>query len=185
MKDEVIIQHIKDGEHERAIRALYPLFPKMKSVVVRNGGNETDARAIFHDSLILMLEKVEKPEFILTSKLSTFLIGIGNFLWKNEMRKRGKETAITLSEEMAISTQLEYDREEEDKLTVMENVLTQISEKCQRIIELFYFRKRTMAEIAEKLEFSSVNSAKTQKYKCIERASKLAKGKSLTYSEAL
>jgi RNA polymerase sigma factor (sigma-70 family) len=68
-----------------------------------------------------------------------------------------------------------YDEEKEQKMKVLEKVLNQVTERCKKIFELFYFKKESMTEIAKKLEFSSVNSAKTQKYKCMEKAIKLAK----------
>lgn len=54
-------------------------------------------------------------------------------------------------------------------------MLTQITDKCRKIFELFYFKKEDMNTIARELDFTSVNSAKTQKYKCMERAIELAR----------
>ena len=175
MKDEHIIAQIRKGRREKAIRHLYKEFPKIKSLICSSGGDSQAAEEIFHDSLILLIEKVSNPNFELSSKLSTYLYGINRLLWKNQLRKQNKTQELEWSDTLIISEEdLEYNYEKEEKLKKLESILATITEKCTAIFELFYFQKMKMKEIAEKLGYSSVNSAKTQKYKCVEQAVKLA-----------
>ena len=60
-----------------------------------------------------------------------------------------------------------------DALT-QEKVIASLSKKCQDIFERLYYKNQSMQEIADGLGFSSENSAKTQKYKCMEQAIKQA-----------
>ena len=71
MKDEQIISQIRQGKRNKAVRFLYKEFPKIKALICSSGGDEAIAQEIFHDSLILVIEKVSDPKFVLTSKLST------------------------------------------------------------------------------------------------------------------
>lgn len=175
MKDEKIISQIRRGKREKAIRHLYKEYPKIKALICSSGGDEAIAQEIFHDSLILLIEKVAKSDFVLSSKLSTYLYGINRFLWKNQLRKQNKNHELEWSDTLIISDEdLEYNEEKEAKLKMLESILATITEKCKAIFELFYFQKLKMKDIAEKLGYSSVNSAKTQKYKCVEQAVKLA-----------
>lgn len=175
MEDREIIQHIRQKDREKAIKELYKEFPKIKSNIQSSGGDATIAREIFHDSLILLIEKVSDPSFELSSKLSTYLYGINRFLWKNELRRRNKNHELEWKDTLIISQEdLGYDAEKEKKLQVLEQVLKKVTEKCRQIFRLFYFDKKSMKDIAALLGFSSVNSAKTQKYKCIEHAIQLA-----------
>ena len=80
-----------------------------------------------------------------------------------------KDTLILSAEDIG------YSEEKEEKIKLLEKVLTQITDKCRKIFELFYFKKEDMNTIARELDFTSVNSAKTQKYKCMERAIELAR----------
>ncbi len=176
MRDEDIISKIKKGKREKAIKELYKEFPKVRANIVSSGGDEEIAREIFHDSLILLLEKVAQPSFELTSKLSTYLYGINRFLWKNEARRRQKNPELEWRDTLILSADdLDYNGEKEQQLKLLESVLAQVTERCKKIFELFYFKKKSMKLIATELEFSSVNSAKTQKYKCMEKAILLAK----------
>lgn len=176
MTDAEVIKEIRLGKREAAIKILYKEFPKIKANIVSSGGDTEIAQEIFNDSLILLIEKVSKPDFELTSKLSTYLYGINRFLWKNEARKRQKSPELEWKDTLILSAEdIGYNEEKEMKLKLMEKVLTQVTERCKKIFELFYFKKKDMHEIARELDFSSVNSAKTQKYKCMEKAIELAK----------
>lgn len=176
MTDHEIIAEIRCGKREAAIKALYKEFPKIKANICSSGGDAEIAREIFHDSLVLLIEKVGKPEFELTSKLSTYLFGINRFLWKNEARRRNKNPELEWKDTLILSAEdIGYSEEKEEKIKLLEKVLTQITDKCRKIFELFYFKKEDMNTIARELDFTSVNSAKTQKYKCMERAIELAR----------
>lgn len=177
MTDQEIILAIRKGDREQAIRFLYQEFPKIRALILKSGCNDVVAREVFNDSLLLLIEKVKEPSFELTSKLTTYLYGINRFLVKNELRRQNK-TAYELewSDTLIISeNDLGYDTEKEERLTQLERILERVSEKCRKMFELFYFRKQSMEQIAKSLDYSSVNSAKTQKYKCIEQAYQLAK----------
>lgn len=176
MTDQEVIAQIRLGKREQAIKCLYKEFPKVKGNIISSGGDAEIAREIFHDSLILLIEKVSNPQFELTSKLSTYLFGINRFLWKNEARKRHKSPELEWKDTLILSAEdLGYNEEKEEKIKILEKVLNQVTERCKKIFELFYFKKKDMNAIAEELDFSSVNSAKTQKYKCMERAIELAR----------
>lgn len=175
MTDQEIINSIRKGRNEKPIKQLYKEFSKVKALILKEGGNAEMAQEIFNDSLVILMEKVIQSDFELTSKLTTYLYGINRFLLKNELRKQHKNVELEWRDTIILTEQdLGYDEEKEAKLNAMERILNQISEKCKEMLQLFYFKKLSMSEIAKKLNFSSVNSAKTQKYKCIERASKLA-----------
>lgn len=176
MTDKEIISAIRKGQRELALKELYKEFPKVRANILSSGGDDEIARHIFHDSLILIIEKVNKKDFELTAKMSTFLYGINRFLWKNELRKRQRNPELEWKDTLILTADdIGYDHEKEEKIQVLEKVLNQVTERCKKIFELFYFKKESMNDIAKKLEFSSVNSAKTQKYKCMEKAIQLAK----------
>lgn len=175
MQDQEIIDLIRKGRREKPIKQLYKEFPKIKNNILKSGGNKIIAEEIFNDSLMLLIEKVSNPDFVLTSKLTTYLFGINRFLWKNELRKQNKHHELEWTDTLIISADdIDYNEEKEEKLNKMEQILSTISDKCKQIINLFYYQNMKMVEIAERLGYTSVNSAKTQKYKCMERAIQMA-----------
>ena len=63
MKDKEIIEQIRNGKPNKPIQFLYKEFPKIKTMMLSAGGNAREAEEVFHDSLILLIEKVSKPDF--------------------------------------------------------------------------------------------------------------------------
>lgn len=171
-----MIASLRSGNREKPIKALYKEYPKIERLIINNGLSKEIAKEVFNDSLILLIEKVQSPDFLLTSKMTTYLYGINRFLVQNELRKQRKKNEIAWTDGMNIAdNDFGYDIEKEEKLKRLESLLTQISEKCLQLFKLFYFEKKSMSHIAAELGYTSVNSAKTQKYKCIERAHQLSK----------
>lgn len=176
MKDEELIRNIRSGKRNKALKYLYKEYPKIEANICKSGGTKEEAEEIFSDALILMIEKVCDPKFELTSKLSTYLFGIARFMWMNELKKTKRKYELEWSDTLILLEEdLDFDSEKEERLKQLEEVIAQVSERCQQIFDLFYFKKESMQSIAAQLGFSSVNSAKTQKYKCIEKSIELAK----------
>ncbi|MBI1289390.1 MAG: hypothetical protein GC178_17625 [Flavobacteriales bacterium] len=175
MKDEEIVKQIRNGNHDAPIKQLYREYPKIEALIRASGGDSNAAREIFHDALILFIEKVIDPAFEQSSKLTTYLYGINRLLWKNKLRKRQNNPELEWPDTLILTNEdLGYDHEKEDRIKTMERVLAEIAERCREILKRFYLKKESMSRIASELGFSSVNSAKTQKYKCLEQAIRLA-----------
>lgn len=175
MKESKIIHQIRNGQVDDAIRELYQELPKVRRLILAGGGTGAEAREIFHDALILLIEKVRDPSFRLTAKITTYLYGINRFLWMNKARKKRNNPEIEWADTLIIhEDELGWDEEREAKLTLLENILNDISARCREIFSRFYTRKESMSEIAAAMGFSGLASAKTQKYKCMEHAIKLA-----------
>jgi RNA polymerase sigma factor (sigma-70 family) len=175
MKDNEIIENIRSGQRNKAIKLMYKNFPAIRANICKSGGTNEEAEEVFTDALLLLIEKVSDPRFELSSKLSTYLYGIARFIWLNELKKTNRKHELEWSDTLILLAEdLDYDSEKEAQLKMLETIISQVSAKCQDIFERFYFKKESMQTIAESLGFTSIDSAKTQKYKCLEKAIGLA-----------
>lgn len=175
MSDEKIIELLKVNKTDRAFSKLYIDFPKVKKMILSKGGTKDDAQDIFQEALIILYNKVNQGDFKLTSKIGTYLYSVSRFLWKDQLIKNNKTVDSDFSNDQLIETnkeELEEIIKKEEKLQVIEQVLKEISQKCQEIFELFYFKKLSMKDIAIKMKYTSERVARTQKYKCVEQAKK-------------
>lgn len=175
MSDEKIIELLKVNKTDRAFSKLYTDFPKVKKMILSKGGTKDDAEDIFQEALIILYNKVNQGDFKLTSKIGTYLYSVSRFLWKDQLIKNNKTVDSDFSNDQLIETnkeELEEIIKKEEKLQVIEQVLKEISQKCQEIFELFYFKKLSMKDIAIKMKYTSERVARTQKYKCVEQAKK-------------
>ncbi|MFN8257342.1 MAG: sigma-70 family RNA polymerase sigma factor [Bacteroidales bacterium] len=174
MTDQEIISLIKKRKHSKALANLYKNYPSVQKYVINYGGTITDAEDIFQDGLIILLDKTNKNNFILHSSLATFLFGI----CKNLCREKFRNSKRTLNEDhLPEDSELEINAaefyEEERKYNALDRILIETGNKCMDLLKMFYIDNLSMKTIAVKLGFSSETSAKTQKYKCIEKARNL------------
>lgn len=178
MTDLEILQLIRQQKLEKPVKELYKHFPTVRLTLLKYGANEHSVPEIFNDALVILIEKVSDVHFELSSKLSTYLIGITLNNLRNLLRKEAKDSAfIRFSSELPESyfnVLNEFDSEKEEKLKIVDQILSTIQERCQQLLKFFYFEKKGMDEIAQLMNFSSPQSAKTQKYKCLEKAHKMA-----------
>ena len=63
-------------------------LPMVRLMVTQLGGNSEDAKDIFQEGLMIMLEKIDNKEFALTCKFKTFLYCVCENLWKSVLVKR-------------------------------------------------------------------------------------------------
>lgn len=178
MSDRRIIQLIRRGKDSIALEKLYKIYPAVEDYVSKNSGTKQDAADIFQDALSIFIIKVKDDDFRLSSSISTYLFGICKNLNYEKNRKSKKKAKFenNFLSEADIKTVEEY-IEEEEKYKKLDDALQASGKKCLELLELFYYRKLSMKVIAKLLGYTNEKSAKTQKYKCLEKARKLVNDK--------
>ncbi|MBL7930534.1 MAG: sigma-70 family RNA polymerase sigma factor [Bacteroidia bacterium] len=172
MKDSHIIDLLKSNRYAKVSEKLYGYFPVIKKLILKNSGNREDAEDIYQEALIILIKKIKDPSFELRSSLNTYLYSICRFLWSERLKKKNKkpETGFEKYRDGFQVNELETFQKNESDIRLAEKAFQQLGEKCKQLLMLFYFKKMTMANIAQKLNFNSENVAKNQKYRCIEKA---------------
>jgi len=169
MKDAEILARMRKGD-ETALEYLYQKYYRMMiKLVVSNSGTEYEAKDIYQEALIVLWQKAVSDNLVLTSKISTYLYSICQNLWRKELDRKSR-----LSSETKDKTEyMQHDREERGR--VIRECIEQLGETCQKVLTYYYFDGMSMNDIAEKLNFSSTDTAKTKKYKCKKRLDQLVK----------
>lgn len=161
-------------QDRKVIRAIYQNFAdRVSNYILQKGGSAEDAKDIFQDALMIILEKVQFADFQLNSTFYTFLFSVNKMLWYNKSRKKSRNTVSipddnTLRDVQNVEQQL-LDRE-------MDNIYRQnfskLGELCQQLLRLF-FAKKDMTTIANQLKLKNEHTARTRKYRCREQLKKL------------
>jgi len=161
MKDRELIEKIKKGD-ETALDFLYKKnYRMMIKMIVWNKGSEDEAKDIYQEALIVLWQKIiEDEEFVLTSKISTYLYSICQNLWRKELERKKKHSA----EQPERGETPDMDAEE--RVMIIHKCIQELGETCKKILTYYYFDKLSMNAIAEKLGFANADTAKTKKYKC-------------------
>ena len=172
MNNTKITNWLREGKEEKAFSKLYSLFPKVEKYICLNSGSKDEALDIFQEGLICLYHKCKDNTEL---QIDGFLIQTCKFLWQNELRKKKVRFGDSeKSNQLIYEDELEGLLEKEEKLIQVEAIVKQISKKCREIFELFYFKSMSMTEVAKSVGYKSVQSAKVQKYKCMEQARNLA-----------
>ncbi len=176
MSDKRIIELIRKGKDALALKKLYSNYPAVVKLIIESGGSPEDAKDIFQDALSIFVMKVADDNFTLTSSISTYIFGICKNLNHEKMRNTKKRINFekTLSkEEHEISNTVSKYLEEEEKYKKIDKALEKTGSKCLKLLQLYYYQRFSMKQIAKILGYNNESSAKTQKYKCLEKVRKL------------
>lgn len=160
--------------NDLVLRALYKKFytPVLK-YVVNNSGNSELAEDIYQETIIVLYENVQKPEFQLNCQLQTFIYSIAKRLWLKHLRKHAHVVKWNENEEddgyFDVSFEMAEHLKQEEQIRKMNESLENLGEPCRTLLKDFYVFKMNMDEISEKFGYTNSDNAKNQKYKCLQR----------------
>ena len=180
MPDKQILELLRKGDHHKVLENLYKGYLPIKQFIQKHGGSEDDVKDVFQEALIIFYQKAVKPEFQLTSKISTYLYSTCRYIWKDRLKQKNM---FVSHDDFSFTDVENYTVENTEENRSLDRILIQLSDKCQSVLEGYYILKMSMKEIADSFGYSSVGSAKNQKYKCLEKAKTLAKQELLNHSK--
>lgn len=171
MEDESVISLIQQGKHSNALDHLYKGFPTIEKFILKNGGSKEDAADLFQESLVIFCQNVLSGKFEYgASTINTYIFSICKYKWKDELKRLNKHIQADFDTPIDIEADLQEHLLLEQRFNTMEQVLHHIGTHCSKLLKLFYIEKKSMAEIADVMQYASIGSAKNQKYKCLEKA---------------
>ncbi|GAB3900460.1 hypothetical protein GCM10028803_23380 [Larkinella knui] len=159
------------SDREKTLERIYAkTFPMVRHYIREHGGTTDDAKDIFHEAMILYYEKTVHEQLILTSSVSTFLMGICKNLWRQHVDRQSRNTALTENHDEL----LWEEPEENDEPTALKlmTFVEQLGESCKSILVSFYYFGQRLEHIAVQHGYQSIRSATVQKFKCLERLRK-------------
>ncbi|WDF69446.1 sigma-70 family RNA polymerase sigma factor [Sphingobacterium oryzagri] len=175
--DLEILRGIEAGNN-LAIQKLYKLyFPPIAKMIINNQGSREEAQDIFQETVMVLYDRVTRGNFELSSKLQTFLYAVSKRLWLKQLTRGASKYHKDLIDDLADSLAAEEAIEEhaitEANFLQMEDALNSLGEPCKTILQDFYLKNASMADICEKFGYTNPDNAKNQKYKCLQRLKKM------------
>jgi len=152
--DQEIIQGLKGGEQYAVKYLAKDYFPVISYYISKNNGNEEDAKDIFQDALFIIIEKINKNDFVLQGSLSTYLFAICKNLW---LMALDRQKAAKNYELRRLTDHMDNDFTEAGDSVFYENIFRQsfdaMDQVSQKILKM-YWMEISPSEIAEKLGYS-------------------------------
>lgn len=171
--DETLILGIRNQENA-ALNFVYKNYFRMiRDFVLKNNGSYDDAKDVFQECVISLVEKLIDKPFELTSSFKTYFYSMCRYNWLKKLK--GQNRFLKINE---LQFEIVEDKEEvfdnEIKFEKI-NLLSSLGEKCQEILKLYYYNQISMAEIALKMNYTNADNVKNQKFKCVEQLKKKIK----------
>ena len=174
-QDQQIVARIQMGDKESLVELYRSYNGMITQLVLGMGGSQDDVDDVFQESLIAIWENMRKPDFTLSSKLSTYLYSIA----KNQCMRLLDKRKRTQNEDP-----LEHTRKVEgptpDKAmdeSLVRKALQQLGDLCRSILIMYYYDGFDMKNIAKAHHFTNANVAKSKKYQCLKQLEGLVKQK--------
>ena len=144
--------------------------------------SRSDCEDIFQDAFIVLYKKIIDGEFVLTSSLSTYFLGICRNKAYEKMRDMGKE--LNIIDEYPSSSKDEFEDERIDRLLALEDdtehiearkeaivreIVSKLPSPCDKILWGFYRDGFSMKMLASMYNYKSEGSVKVTKHRCGEK----------------
>lgn len=152
-------------------------FPVVARFVSKSGGSFQDARDIFHDALVIYVERRELNDI---EHPDRYITGIAKHLWLRKYEKNKYHVRLD-DYENALTIPSDYFPTVSSARLL--RFLQSTGNKCLELLRSFYFDNVSMKKLAENFGYSSERSATVQKFKCIEKLRESIKEKSATYED--
>lgn len=177
MDDVQIIEEIKSGNSELLSR-LYEDHRKEFCLwlIKQYGSQMDDALEVYQETIIALFENITSGKLQeLNSSLKTYLFSIGKNKYLSMARKRGRNVGSEGHLEVIKdgADELEEVKIKDERLTLVEASLKKLGDHCRQLLTMYYYEKLSMERIMKRLDYKNANTAKNQKYKCMQKLRKL------------
>ena len=160
-----------------AYEALYKqYYISVERFILKNSGTVEDAKDIFQDSLLVLLQKLKADDFELSASLKTYIIAIGKNLWFKKLRHISYYAEVEMTDAYSnrfyneISTSI---LNEKTYRELLQTFMGKITKHCNYLLQALFFKRKSMDVVQQEFGYSSVHNAQNQKHKCISQLRKV------------
>jgi len=140
------------------------------------GLNKEDIIDLFQDTIVILYRNVLEKEIIEIQNPKAYIFKIGQNLIFQKLREKKKQKNLKQNSDFLKSLVLpsfgDIDAHNADS-TKLHKQIDKLGHRCKNIILAYYYKNLDFNEIAELYEYSSGNTVKSQKHKCIKQLRKL------------
>lgn len=144
---------------------------------------------VFHDSILVLYEKIIVGNFELTASLQTYLNSVCRFqllnkIGKDKVNSDYQDNSVDEDDDHPMSYKStvtdcldEIEDPKENQFTAIERALILMKEAgghCYELLTLFWYHKKSMVELTQHFGYSNADNTKVQKSKCQKRLEKMA-----------
>ncbi len=160
-------------ENQRIIQYCYEVMqPMVAKLILTNSGKEEDVKEVLAYCISTFYNNCRKSDFALTAKFSTYICAIARNKWLKELEKRGKYIIVEQLTEN-IPNGIDNEIETAEINSIVQELFRKLPEDCQKIIQCKHEEGKSHQEIAQLLDISSKQYARTKLNRCKGHLAKL------------
>ncbi len=149
------------------------IFPKFKSHVLKNSGNEAQAKDVFQEAFVACWRNIKEDKFSEDGNVEGYLYTIARNKWTDYLRSNDFKNTVYSNSAANLSIVTEGDSNADENIrekhrTLLQKALGNLGSNCKYLLQLFYFERKSMEAISKELNITSA-SARNQKYRCMEK----------------
>ncbi len=163
---------------EEVVRNIYvEFFPIVKRIILKNNGQDADARDIFNKVIYQFTARMELGKTQLRSTFEAYLITACKNLWRRELGKIEKRrvTNENVRELYYEERDITQSTLEQERWELFTEKLEMISENCKNVLQMF-FKKLSSKQIMEEMNYGSETTVRQRIFKCKAMLAKMIKG---------
>ncbi len=177
-----LLRAIAAGDRHTTARLYRQAYPIVAHWIGTHGGDDNDAADVFQEAMVVLFGKAQDADFRLTCAPATYLYAVARNLWLRRLQEQSRFVKTPASEDgdwaddsvgQEYQDDLNVHEEREAQFDRLEGALQQVGEPCASLLRAFYHEGKSMQEISTASGYSNADTAKTQKYKCLNRLKKL------------
>lgn len=177
MKEKIEwIAHIANNE-EQAIHDIYSNFQKpfVAWVISQSKCSEVQAYDMFQNAVYILYNNIYSNKIQSLENMRSYLFSIGRNKLLERYREKKKMPLDSIDNFDLADLNKADDTEEEKhkKLKQVYNALDILGDPCKTLIISFYLRNLSLDEIAVEMNYKNRDTAKTKKFKCMQRLRKI------------
>jgi len=169
--DPQILDGIRRGDRQVLSELYREVLPGIKRLAVAAGLGPDDARDVFQDAVVVVFEKAEQPDFMLSSSFSTYFYGICRNLVGNRLKKKANRN-VTIADDMKYreddNSDMQTLLEAAERHRLFHRAFQQLGDDCRRLLELS-FENTPPESIMATLGIPSNDYFRRRKYLCKEK----------------
>lgn len=158
------------------LKELYKVnYIKVKHFVLKNSGSEQQAKDVYQEAFLAMWRNIKNDKFSAESEtaINGYIYTIAKNKWMDHLRSlRYKNTTFINREIEFDETETEENELQSRKIKLIMEAVSQLGERCQLLLKLFYFQRKPFKEIAQIMAMDEA-SARNAKYRCQEQLKKM------------
>lgn len=148
-------------------------YPSIEKFVTRNSGTTADAEDVFQETIIVLLDKVPREDFVLTSSIKTYIHAVASNIWLKRLRQAKRAASLHLDYELVDMSLAEWEeKESQTKRTVLQRIFGRMTRHCVVFLTKTFLSGASREKLIEEMGYRNAHTFDNQKYKCLEQARK-------------